>query len=434
MRRVSGSSIVLRADTRRMPLPDASVDLVVTSPPYYALRSYKDGGEHYRGQIGDEPSPDEYLRNMWDATDEWARVLKPSGSMFVNLGDKYNSTNGPQGATGDRATRSQASTYVRRPAPGGAPRKSLLMLPERYRIGCADRLGLTVRSVVIWSKTNAMPESADDRVVRSHEDWVHLTKGPDYYSAVDLIREDVTPRNGMVSWVDRKNGKGRRYIPDNGHNAGGSGTMPNAMGKVPRSVWDIPTEPLVIPDEVAHHACCGGRPRPGCEDGLDHYAAFPTAWPRQLIRGWSPEGICTVCDRGRTPVTEQVRYGGKIRRTVDTSAAGMDRPATGFNAPGAMAHYSTANVVVGWACGCETPDAPTRPSVVLDPFGGTGTTALVASTMGRVGISVDMSGDYCWLAQWRTNDPDQIARAMQVAKPPKQVAGQTDDLFSVVFG
>ncbi|MBK7015146.1 MAG: hypothetical protein IPH39_06095 [Sulfuritalea sp.] len=72
------------------------------------------------------------------------------------------------------------------------------------------------------------------------------------------------------------------------------------------------------------------------------------------------------------------------------------------------------------------PTAPTRPGVVLDPFGGTGTTALVAKVLGRHGISVDMSADYCRLATWRTTDPDQIARAMRVDKPARQVDGQAD--------
>jgi hypothetical protein len=68
--------------------------------------------------------------------------------------------------------------------------------------------------------------------------------------------------------------------------------------------------------------------------------------------------------------------------------------------------------------------APTTPAVVADVFGGTGTTALVAKALGRTGITVDYSGDYCRLAQWRTNDPDQLAKASRVDKPPKQIDGQ----------
>ena len=78
------------------------------------------------------------------------------------------------------------------------------------------------------------------------------------------------------------------------------------------------------------------------------------------------------------------------------------------------------------------PTAPTRPAVVLDPFGGTGTTALVAAAYGRHGITVDMSADYCRLAAWRTTDPGQLASALQVAKPPPVMDGQAtfDDLLA----
>lgn len=73
------TALVLRADARCLPLPAASVDLIVTSPPYFALRSYTDGGEHYAGQVGDEGTPAAFLASLWDCTAEWLRVLKPSG-------------------------------------------------------------------------------------------------------------------------------------------------------------------------------------------------------------------------------------------------------------------------------------------------------------------------------------------------------------------
>src|SRR5690606_21681073 len=86
---MSGSAIVIRGDASALPLPDARVDLVVTSPPYYALRAYQDGGQTCGGQIGSGPTPAEYLAALLDCTREWVRVLKPAGSMWVNLGDKY---------------------------------------------------------------------------------------------------------------------------------------------------------------------------------------------------------------------------------------------------------------------------------------------------------------------------------------------------------
>ena len=84
-----GTAIVLRGDAAHLPLPDNSVDLICTSPPYFSLRSYTDDGKPYDGQLGSEPTPWQYLENLWTCTREWIRVLKPSGSLFVVLGDKY---------------------------------------------------------------------------------------------------------------------------------------------------------------------------------------------------------------------------------------------------------------------------------------------------------------------------------------------------------
>ena len=93
---------------------------------------------------------------------------------------------------------------------------------------------------------------------------------------------------------------------------------------------------------------------------------------------------------------------------------------------GGHAQSARAREVTGYACACPEPTAPTTPGVVLDPFGGTGTTALVADALGRHGISVDMSADYCRLAEWRTTDPKQRAKAARkpFTPPAEQVAGQ----------
>ena len=80
--------------------------------------------------------------------------------------------------------------------------------------------------------------------------------------------------------------------------------------------------------------------------------------------------------------------------------------------------------ITGYACGCPDATAPTRPAVVVDPFGGTGTTALVASMYGRTGLSFDLSADYCRLARWRTRDPGERAKALLVPKPPPVPDGQ----------
>ena len=91
---------------------------------------------------------------------------------------------------------------------------------------------------------------------------------------------------------------------------------------------------------------------------------------------------------------------------------------------GLQSGQSPPTHITGYACACPQPDAPTRPAVVLDPFAGTGTTMLVASVLGRIGVGVDRSMDYARLARWRTRDPGERARALGVPKPPPVPDGQ----------
>lgn len=330
-----GKAIVIRGDARALPLPDASVDLIVTSPPYFGLRSYQDAGEHYEGQIGAEETPGEYVANLVECTREWMRVLKPEGSIFVNLGDKYAgwAGDGPQnGLQGGRPANRHNGQVQRRKAKTSIPTKSLMGLPWRYANACVDELGLILRRDLIWLKSNGLPESAADRCHTSHEYWFHLVKQVQYFSAMDELRMPHTAP-GRVAGVRAFNARDKNLT----RTGTGRYTGQNPLGRAPGSVWEIATQPLSVPDYLA----------------VDHFAAFPTAWPRQIIAGWCP----------------------------------LD-------------------------------------GVVLDPFGGTGTTALVASMFGRSGISVDRSSDYCRIAQWRTTDPGERARAMEVRKPAPVPVGQ----------
>jgi DNA modification methylase len=333
--------LLIRGDARNLPLVDDSVDLIVTSPPYWGQRSYSDGGRHYDGQIGAEQSATEYLDSLIECTREWMRVLKPSGSMWVNLGDKFNSA-----ASGQSGTGSSGLLGGRHDVMGGRGSvsrevrvKSLHLLPHRYAIRCMDELGLIVRQDQVWEKTNGLPESVTDRTRRSHEYLFHVVKQPRYYSATDEIREP----HGADTLRGTKNGANAFNartvnLPRGGH---GEYRGPNPLGSVPGSVWEIATQPLNVPDHISHARCCDGRKRQGCETGLDHYAAWPMALVRPIILGWSPPG-----------------------------------------------------------------------GVVVDPFGGTGSAALIAVMAGRVGVSVDASWDYCdVIARWRVRDPKERARA-----------------------
>jgi DNA modification methylase len=430
------SAHVLRGDARRIPLRDNSVDLIVTSPPYFGLRSYGAG----EGEIGAEGHWREWLVALVEATAEMARVLKPEGSMFIDLGDKYASSGGhaDDGGTSTLGGRlhvrapNSASTSSRR---GWAdiPAKSLMLLPERYRIACVDQLGLICRAVIVWSKPNGLPESVQDRVRRSHEDWVHLVRGPRYYVALDEIREAQMHPQGTQA---AGNSVRARSKIRGAHGMDSQYDAPNPLGKLPGSVWSIPSEPLRLPPWI----------------DAAHYAAFGTEWPRRLILGWSPSGICLECGRGRFPVAQvasiEDRRGRVQGRQGDSLAAAHGPDGRSGE------RYAACVRIVGCACACtpytdhperrrpsvtqqngqklndqqaweqaggrkhgnDWPERqpvreyhldrwnppPTHPAVVLDPFGGTGTTAHAAHALGRIGISLDLSEAYCKLAADRT--------------------------------
>lgn len=400
-----GSASVIRGNARSLPLADNSVDLVVTSPPYFALRSYQDGGEHYAGQIGDEPTPAAFVASLLEVTRECVRVLKPSGSLWVNLGDKYDSgTSTGRKNGGDRMSdgRERQSWNTDKGGPErftmGRP-KSLIGIPWRYALACIDDLGLILRAEVIWSKPNGLPESVTDRVRRSHEQWFHFTLSPRYYSAVDEIREPHSEAWGPIDRI-----RGRRNVAPDGTPDGGMVERPNPLGKLPGSVWTIPTEPLKVPEHL----------------GVDHFAAFPTEWPKRIIQGWSPAGVCVACGEGRRPIGASVRtFDGEPVGPGSGSIFGDERTVTRNKGVGNW-RFGVDRTITGYACACPHPTANTRPAVILDLFGGTGTTALVAKALGRHGISVDMSADYCRLATWRTNDRNQLARVLDLPKAEAQ--------------
>ena len=275
--------------------------------------------------------------------------------------------------------------------------KSLMMLPQRYAIGCIDNLGLILRAEIIWSKPNGLPESVTDRVRRSHEQWFHFTKEPRYFSAVDEIREPhTTPLLASVAEghdINTNRNDGGRALNDKPR---------SPLGKLPGSVWTVPTEPLRVPDHI----------------GVDHFAAFPSEWPRRIILGWSPSGVCVACGEGRRPVV--------AKEYTSVGALHSNNGATTHRSADSGGKGSTEATITGYACACPDTTAPTRPAVVLDPFSGTGTTAAVAHHLGRHGIGIDLSADYLRLAEWRCNDPALRAKVLRVDKPKAVIDGQLD--------
>ena len=145
-------------------MPDNFIDCVITSPPYWQLRDYG-----YDGQWGLEPTYQEYLENLWSMMDEIWRVLKPTGTVWINLGDTYNNAQ-------NKVTKE--------------PNKCLLLIPHRFAIGCIER-GWILRNDIIWAKRNGMPESVTDRFTKKHEFIFLMVKNEKYYFDLDSVRDKV---------------------------------------------------------------------------------------------------------------------------------------------------------------------------------------------------------------------------------------------------
>ena len=252
----TGRVLVGDALAKLRELPTASVDTVVTSPPYFRLRDYG-----VPGQIGLEESVDQWVTAVRDVLHEVARVLKPAGSVWLNLGD----------------------TFSRSPK-HGAPPKSLVLAPERLLLALeAD--GWSIRNKVVWAKPNGMPASVRDRLSCTWEPVFLLTRSLDYFFDLDAIRIPARSSLKKPSQVGRDtkyatpDGKRPAWSgPAAGVNSGlnamkARGVTSHPLGKNPGDVWTIST--------AAYRGA--------------HFATFPEALVERPLKATCPERVCAAC-------------------------------------------------------------------------------------------------------------------------------------------
>ena len=360
-------------------LPDACVQCVVTSPPYWGLRDYG-----VKGQIGLEPTPEEHVEKMVEVFREVRRVLRDDGTLWLNYGDCYaGSTTGADRPPEPGHTREDSGRVKtgqenkhRRPDAGLKP-KDLVGMPWRIAFALqAD--GWYLRSDIIWSKPNPMPESVTDRPTKSHEYVFLLTKRPRYFYDADAIREahvsvDQSPRkSGVGNGLNRTDrGVGREFFG-------------NPAGRNRRTVWEIATQPM--PEA--------------------HFATFPEALVEPCIKaGTSERGACPECGAPWRRVVEIER--SDVPRCNSKSAGRRDCNYGDSDSTTLRARKIVVREV-GWqpscTCGCEE----TVPCVVLDPFGGSGTVAKVARDLGRSSISCELNPEYVEIAKKRLRIGEQL--------------------------
>lgn len=220
-------------------LPDNSLDCVITSPPYWQLRDYG-----YPEQWGLEPTFQEYLEHLWQLMDEIYRVLKPSGTVWVNLGDTYGTTSGNMKECNLRTNKIKYTGAIAGYKKPENMHKCLILIPHRFAIGCIER-GWIMRNDIIWAKRNGMPESVTDRFSKKHEYMFFMVKSEKYYFDLDAIRQKSKPLDrwggnkliakGISEWdkgTGQKSYRSRELQPNDGMKNPGSVS----------DFWDIPTK------------------------------------------------------------------------------------------------------------------------------------------------------------------------------------------------
>jgi site-specific DNA-methyltransferase (adenine-specific) len=307
-------------------LPDASVDCVVTSPPYYSLRDYE-----VDGQIGHEASIHAWVSALLAVTAQLARVLKPRGTFWLNVADSY-------------------SRHRR----DGAPPKAMLLGPERLLLALTEQ-GWIVRSKGVWHKPHPMPDPAPDRLTRSWEPLYLLVRSGHYFFDLDAIRQPHRSgrRRPQSLRGPEPRGPGRRIPRWAGPRAGDQsglarykalGLPGHPFGKNPGDVWTIPQN----------------NPR-----GV-HHATYPEALIERPILAGCPTHVCAACGRPWQ----------------------RPRPPAGATTPPAPQA----------ACTCNEP--PIR-GLVLDPFMGSGTTAIVTERLRRDWIGIELNPTFADVASRR---------------------------------
>lgn len=374
----------------------AQVDLVMTSPPFLALRSYLPADHPDKGkEIGSEPTPADFLDTMLDVVEACSTILAPHGSICVELGDTYAGSGGAGGDYNEGGLRDGQNLFdgsARRAKGRGWPQdKSLTLIPSLFAASLAYGRNLLrpertteawrVRNLVAWVRPNPPVGALGDKVRPATSYLTWATKARDRWFDLDAVRVETKYDDTRHLRVDNKlNGKTADDRPDGLRNSAN-----NPAGAPPLDWWCIP---------------------PGGYSG-SHYAVYPAELCRIPIDASCPRRVCRTC-------------GVPSRRLTSTAQVDTGRTTNGAKNIGRKAEsatdYETRTIsettTLGWTtCGCPGTDgirldgyhdgAGWRPGVVLDPFAGSGTTLMVAMGMSRDAIGIDLDSRNAELARER---------------------------------
>lgn len=331
---------VIIGDARNLPLPDNSVDLIVTSPPYWNKRDYG-----HPAQLGQEATPEDYVESLIRCLEGWRRVLTPTGSVFLNVGDSY-------------------------------IKRSLAGIPFKLEAKASEH-GWLIRNRIIWAKSGGMPDPARNRLANRHEYILHFTPASHYY--YDLF------------------GYSEEY---------GNGSNPGDVWQFAQE-RNMGSHLAPFPLELARRCLLLGCPRQVCRycntprsrvvertrslDPKRPQAA--RAMELAVQGGLTDEHIRAIQATGVSDVGKATRFQsgtGRNSAQVQRLAAEAKEVLGGY-----FREFTFAKkITTGWTdCGHSSP----RRGVVLDPFVGTGTTLRAATELGFDSIGVDLNpvpGDF----------------------------------------
>jgi len=437
-------------------LPDEIVNCVVTSPPYWGLRDYGiepviwdgvEGCEHewiseikekeefrnsgtgwlighnkgekkakvisrnvypeywekkkietqfcqtcgaWRGSLGLEPTFELYIKHLCDIFDEVKRVLRKDGTCFVNLGDSYNgsktgNTNASTGAIDKPKYSGDFTKTFKKENQNNIPTKSLCLIPQRFEIEMVNR-GWILRNTIIWHKPNCMPSSANDRFTVDFEYLFFFVKSKSYWFEQQF--EDITSK-----WVKKYGDKGYQMKAIKNKNKFNVASFEferhtNPQGRNKRSVWTMPTQPF--PEA--------------------HFATFPEKLIETPIKAGCPQYVCKKCGKGRVKIYKKgdlvrsgkghISYGYKGNsKHQKVEKSNISSWSQNFVKDNLIPGMSYEQKFIGYTdCGCN---AGWEGGVVLDPFMGAGTTAVVAKKQGKKFIGIELKQEYIDMANKR---------------------------------
>lgn len=353
-------------------MPDRSVQCVVTSPPYFGLRKYGDDAR----EIGQEPTPAEYVAAIVEVFREVKRVLRDDGTCWINIGDSFGRGTRPLWHGDSRRGAKDREAWADGRYGNGVelPEKQLLGIPWRVAFALQDD-GWILRSDIIWAKSNCMPESVRDRPTRSHEYVFMFAKQARYFYDAAAVAEAATNGERFHGGYD-KPGIIRPTAQQNGREASSENTTTTRNR---RSVWTISTQPY---------------------SGA-HYATMPEALIEPCILAGSAAQACEVCGAPWRRVVERHPALADDGKTCLKCGKNHGRPKIQTEYTEHRAGALTVEQFVcvdvtttGWAPTCTCPNAGAGRCVVLDPFGGSGTTARVALRLQRRAVLIELNPTY----------------------------------------